>query len=106
MPTPWTAAGRLLVVTVAQCLTIIIAACATDGARTNREACQQYVEALNQIYRDCGVAEPFDEDNECPATLDAYPEDCTAYYDCLREVYWCDEPGDVDNTQEDCESCF
>lgn len=97
-----------LVAAAAVAAVVMLVACEPpvfDG-RTNREACIEMVTTVNHVYRSCDEDEPMDVDHWCPARLDLYEEDCTEYFDCLRDAYWCDSPGDVDNTKDECVKCY
>ncbi len=77
-----------------------------DG-RDNLTACREYVAAVNDVFAACGEELPFDEATECPEALDAYPVDCTEWFDCLRDAYECDaDEMEVLADWDHCVSCF
>ena len=77
-----------------------------DG-RDNLTACQEYVEAVNDVFETCGEDLPFDEATECPESLNAYAADCTEWFDCLHDAYECDEEEmEILADWDHCVSCF
>ena len=69
----------------------IVALAGSCAPPDNQAACQDYVEAHNQAYRDCGRPDQQrDPDLTCPQTLND-GIDCTQYFETLRDSIRCED---------------
>lgn len=71
----------------------------------NVAECKAAYEKANAAYAECGLEEPFDLDEICPASLNDTGGDCTDLYQCIGESYACVDGGLNADEVSDCPSC-